>query len=60
MFDGLSFTVRWSDTLDAGSWSSVDVSESILTDDGTVQEILATLPAGSTDQRFVRLRVGEP
>ena len=57
VLDGLSFAVEWSDTLGLGSWSTVDVSEAILTDDGTVQEILATLPMGDAERRFVRLRV---
>ena len=60
VLDGLLFTVEWSDTLLPGSWSSVEVSESILSDDGTVQEIMATLPAGAADRRFVRMRVDAP
>lgn len=57
VLDGLTFSVEWSDTLDPGSWSSVNVSESILSDDGTVQEILATIPAGAARRWFVKLRV---
>ena len=57
VLDGLTFAVEWSDTPGPGSWSSAGVSESIDSDNGTVQEILATIPAGAAGRRFVRLRV---
>ncbi|MFN0130340.1 MAG: cadherin-like beta sandwich domain-containing protein [Verrucomicrobiales bacterium] len=57
VLDGLTFAVEWSNTLEPGSWSSAGVSESILSDDGTVQEILATIPAGAARRWFVKLRV---
>ena len=50
-------TLNGRDTLAPPPWSNADVSELLLNDDGIVQEILATLPAGAADQRFVRLRV---
>jgi hypothetical protein len=49
--------VQWSDTLEAASWNGSGVSEQILSDDGTHQQVKATLPAGSAGRRFVRLRV---
>jgi hypothetical protein len=54
---GTQFQVQWSDTLEATSWSGSGVSEQILSDDGTHQQVKATLPAGSGGRRFVRLRV---
>jgi FG-GAP repeat/Abnormal spindle-like microcephaly-assoc'd, ASPM-SPD-2-Hydin len=53
----LQFAVEWSDTLAPGSWSTAGVSEVILSDDGTVQQVKATSPLGSGSRRFVRLRV---
>jgi hypothetical protein len=54
---GTQFQVQWSDTLEAASWNGSGVSEQILSDDGTHQQVKATLPAGSAGRRFVRLRV---
>lgn len=53
------FTVEWSDTL-ANDWQTTGVSESILSDNGTVQQVKATLPAGSAGHRFVHLKVTAP
>lgn len=55
--DGTQFQVEWSETLGAASWSGSGVAEEILSDNGTVQEVKATLPAGSLGRRFARLRV---
>ena len=53
-------TVEWSDTL-ASDWSSAGVSApSILSDNGTTQQIKVTMPAGANGRRFVRLRVTRP
>ena len=51
-----TFEVQWSDDLTAGSWSTGGVTEQILSDDGTTQQILALVPEG-TGRRFVRLAV---
>ena len=56
MSDGVTFTVEWSDTLANGSWSNASVTEQIFTDNGTVQSVKATLPAGP-DRRFLRLKI---
>ena len=56
--DGVTFTVEWSDTL-GNDWSTVGVSSSVLSDDGTTQQIKATIPAGAT-KRFVHLKVTKP
>jgi hypothetical protein len=57
---GAVFIVEWSDTLAALSWSSVGVTQTLLADNGTLQNIQATVPAGSSGRRFVRLRVLAP
>ena len=54
------FTVEWSDTLVPPSWSTSGVSETILSDNGTVQQVKALVPAGSSGQRFVHLKVTGP
>ncbi|MEZ0387453.1 MAG: Calx-beta domain-containing protein, partial [Verrucomicrobium sp.] len=54
---GFVYVVEWSDTLQAGSWSSVGVVESLVVEDALMQSMKATLPAGSGTARFVRLRV---
>ncbi len=51
------FTVEWSDSLTAATWSSIGVTQEVQSDDGTVQHVKATVPAGSTGQRFIRLKI---
>lgn len=57
---GLSFIVEWSDTLLPLSWSATGVTETILSDNGTVQQVKATVPAGSSGRRFAHLKVTGP
>jgi hypothetical protein len=52
---GTTFQVEWSD--DLSTWSTTGVVESLISDDGTHQQVKATLPAGSAGRRFLRLRV---
>ena len=54
---GVTFAVEWSDSLLGTSWSTSGVTQSVLTDNGTTQQMKATLPAGTSGQRFVRLKV---
>lgn len=56
---GTGFTVEWSDTL-ANDWQGAGVGETVLSDDGTVQQVKATLPAGNSGHRFVHLKVTAP
>ncbi len=58
--DGVTFTVEWSDTLTAGAWSSAGVTEQLLTDNGTVQTVKASVAVGAGGRRFVHLRVSKP
>ncbi|MBX7211791.1 MAG: choice-of-anchor D domain-containing protein [Verrucomicrobiaceae bacterium] len=57
--DGLIW-VEWSDDLSSSSWvpswSTAGFTDTILSDNGTVQTVKATLPAGTAGHRFVRLR----
>ena len=54
--DGATFAAEWRDDLASGAWSGADVSEQILSDNGTVQNVRATMSA-TVSQRFMRLRV---
>ncbi|MCU0795797.1 MAG: PA14 domain-containing protein [Akkermansiaceae bacterium] len=60
ILDGVTFTVEWSDTLQANSWSHSGVFEEILDDGSVSQTIQASLPRGTSGKRFVRLRVTGP
>ncbi|MFO1441521.1 MAG: fibronectin type III domain-containing protein [Verrucomicrobiaceae bacterium] len=55
---GAVFSVEWSDTLT--SWSASGVTQQVLSDNGTVQQMKATIPAGTSGHRFVRLSVTAP
>ncbi len=56
----ITYTVEWSDTL-LNDWSNAGVSApTILSDDGTTQQIKVTVPAGAGGRRFVHLRVMRP
>jgi hypothetical protein len=58
---GVTFGIEWSDTLAPDSWSDRDVGQSILSDDGTLQSIEATIPTGpAIPRRFTRLKVISP
>jgi hypothetical protein len=57
----VTFTVEWSDTLN-NPWSTIGVSApTILSDNGTTQQIKVTVPAGSgVTRRFIHLKVSRP
>ena len=58
---GVIFTIEWSDTLAPNSWSTSGVTQSILSDNGTVQSVKATVPlAPAIPMRYVRLKVASP
>jgi hypothetical protein len=59
VIDGISFSVEWSDSMAAGTWSNGRVIEAASAQ-GDTDLITATLPAGPGPRRFVRLRVGHP
>lgn len=55
----VTLIAEWSDTIVGGSWSTVGVSAPVVvSDNGTIQQLKVTIPAGAgVDRRFVRLRV---
>lgn len=53
----ISYHVEWSDRIDSATWSSIGVTQQIISDDGTRRIIRAVMPKGSTGHRFVRLKV---
>lgn len=54
---GKTFHVPWTDTLNGTDWSETNSTQTILTDNGTMQTVKATIPAGTSGRRFVRLEV---
>ncbi len=58
--DGVTFAVQWSDSLASNSWSATGVTQSVQSDNGTLQTVKASLPAGTSGKRFVRLVVTKP
>ncbi|MBB5031505.1 RCC1 domain-containing protein [Prosthecobacter vanneervenii] len=57
---GASFTVEWSDSLASGSWSSAGVTQTVLSDDGTTQQVKAVIPVNAASAKFARLSVVAP
>jgi alpha-tubulin suppressor-like RCC1 family protein len=57
---GTGFTVQWSSTLAAGSWSSSGVVQTVLSDDGTTQQVKAVIPMNAASCMFVHLSVTAP
>ncbi|WP_395753420.1 hypothetical protein [Prosthecobacter sp.] len=57
---GTTFSVEWNDSLNPSQWSSTGVTEAVLSDNGLVQQVKASIPLGATGRRFVRLSVLPP
>lgn len=57
---GALFQVEWSDSLLTPSWSTGGVTQTIISQLAGTQQVKASLPAGSTGRRFVRLKVVAP
>lgn len=55
--DNLSFTVSWSETLDAQAWSSAGVSQTIEDQADGIQTVLALIPFDGSKKRLARLSV---
>lgn len=53
--DGIASTVEWTTDLN-GTWNTSGVTEQILDDDGTLQHVKASVPAGNATTLFMRLR----
>ena len=58
--DGITFNVEWSDDLSSPNWSSVGVTEQIISDDGTLQNVKASVSNGNGTRRFLHLEVISP
>lgn len=56
--DGFTFTVQYSDTLAAGSWASDIVNQGSIGAGGS--PVTATVPAGSSGHRYLRLLITAP
>ncbi len=56
--NGVTYQIEWSDTLEAGSWSTETVSQQITSTQGALETVKASVPAGAGGKRFLRLRVG--
>jgi hypothetical protein len=56
----LAFQVEWSDSLETTDWHTSDITEEVLSDDGSIQQVQATVPVGTAGQRFVRLKLTKP
>ena len=57
MSEGVRFTVEWTDSLAAGSWSSIEATDQILSSNEQEQFVRVTIPVLGKSKRFVRLRV---
>jgi hypothetical protein len=56
--NGVTYQIEWSDTLEAGSWSTQTVTQQITSTQGALETVKASFPAGTGGKRFLRLRVG--
>lgn len=56
----LMFVVQESQDLSSASWTTAAGSATVLSDDGTVQRIRFTAPAGTAAKKFLRVRVTAP
>ncbi|WP_395740027.1 fibronectin type III domain-containing protein [Prosthecobacter sp.] len=57
---GLIINVEWINTFASGSWSTAGVTQNILSDDGTTQQVKAVIPTNSATAKYVRLSVSPP
>lgn len=53
----VTFSVEWSDTLATNDWHTTGVTEQVTTEVDNIQQVKATVPVGTEDRRFVRLKV---
>jgi hypothetical protein len=60
LLDGVSFTVEWSDTLEAGSWATTGIATQNpppIAQNTQTETLSILVPAGTTGKRFVRLKI---
>jgi hypothetical protein len=58
--DGFTFSVEWSEDLTSPIWNSAGVTEEILSEDSTLQQIKASVSVGNGTRRFLHLKVTSP
>jgi alpha-tubulin suppressor-like RCC1 family protein len=54
---GVAYQIEWSDTLEAGSWSTETVTQQITSTEAALETVKTSIPAGNNGKRFLRLRV---
>ncbi|MGD9417549.1 MAG: S8 family serine peptidase [Verrucomicrobiota bacterium JB025] len=57
--EDLDISVTWSDSLSAGTWRTADITETIIADDGVLQQVQASLPTSNAGHRFFRIQISE-
>lgn len=57
--EGITFTVEWKDNLNDPTWSSVDVSESVVSTTGGNETVEVTIPRNGSDHKFLRLTISQ-
>ena len=55
--NGVTYQIEWSETLEAGSWSTETVTQQITSTQGGLETVKASVSKGSTGKRFLRLKV---
>jgi autotransporter-associated beta strand protein len=55
--NGVTYQIEWSETLEAGSWSTQTVTEQIQGTQGALETVKASISKGTTGNRFLRLKV---
>jgi alpha-tubulin suppressor-like RCC1 family protein len=55
--NGVTYQIEWSDTLEVGSWSTETVTQQITSTQGALETVKASVPAGTSGKRFLRLRI---
>jgi hypothetical protein len=58
--DGIIFRVEWTDDLVLPNWSNAGVSETVLSEDNTLQQVKASVSAGDGARRFLHLKIIRP
>jgi hypothetical protein len=55
--NGVTYQIEWSETLEAGSWSTETVTQEITSNQEALETVKASVPKGTSGKRFLRLRV---
>ena len=55
---GVNFTTEWASEV-GGPWMATGITETILADNSTVQQVRSSVPSAGAAQKFLRLRIDE-